>query len=108
MSSLNDLEQRLLALKQKMESGLAERAKALRELSARVEAGDIVARKALKTESHKLRGVAGTYGHQELTDKAAELEQRASLSPMIAPSEPTSMRSRNARLARRIAPSRVR
>lgn len=81
MSGLNDLERRLLALKQKMESGLVERAKALRELAARVEGGDPVARKALKTESHKLRGVAGTYGHQELTDKAAELEQRASLSP---------------------------
>lgn len=81
MSALNDLERRLLALKQKMESGLAERAKALRELAAKVESGDVLARKALKTESHKLRGVAGTYGHQELTDKAAELEQRASLSP---------------------------
>lgn len=81
MPSLSDLEQRLLALKQKMESGLAERARSLRELSERVEAGDVLARKALKTESHKLRGVAGTYGHQELTDRAAELEQRASLSP---------------------------
>jgi len=81
MSALNDLERRLLALKQKMESGLVERAKALRDLAAKVESGDVLARKALKTESHKLRGVAGTYGHQELTDKAAELEQRASLSP---------------------------
>jgi CheY-like chemotaxis protein/HPt (histidine-containing phosphotransfer) domain-containing protein len=81
MARLSELEQRLLALKQKMESGLADRAKALRELSHRVEAGDVLARKALKTESHKLRGVAGTYGHQALTDKAAELEQRASLSP---------------------------
>jgi CheY-like chemotaxis protein len=81
MSGLNDLERRLLALKQKMESGLAERARSLRELAAKVESGDVLARKALKTESHKLRGVAGTYGHQELTDKAAELEQRASLSP---------------------------
>jgi CheY-like chemotaxis protein len=81
MARLSELEQRLLALKQKMESGLGERARALRELSARVEAGDALARKAIKTESHKLRGVAGTYGHQQLTDKAAELEQRASLSP---------------------------
>lgn len=81
MARLSELEQRLLALKQKMESGLGERARALRELSARVEAGDVLARKAIKTESHKLRGVAGTYGHQQLTDKAAELEQRASLSP---------------------------
>jgi CheY-like chemotaxis protein len=81
MARLSELEQRLLALKQKMESGLGERARALRELSDRIEAGDALARKAIKTESHKLRGVAGTYGHQQLTDKAAELEQRASLSP---------------------------
>jgi two-component system chemotaxis response regulator CheY len=81
MPRLSELEQRLLALKQKMESGLVERARSLRELSARVEAGDELARKAIKTESHKLRGVAGTYGHQQLTDRAAELEQRASLSP---------------------------
>lgn len=80
-SRLSDLEQRLLALKQKMESGLAERAKSLRALAAQLESGDTLARKAIKTESHKLRGVAGTYGHQELTDRAAELEQRASLSP---------------------------
>jgi len=81
MPRLSELEQRLLALKQKMESGLVERARSLRELSARIEAGDELARKAIKTESHKLRGVAGTYGHQQLTDRAAELEQRASLSP---------------------------
>lgn len=81
MARLSELEQRLLALKQKMESGLVERARSLRELSDRVEAGDELARKAIKTESHKLRGVAGTYGHQQLTDRAAELEQRASLSP---------------------------
>jgi two-component system chemotaxis response regulator CheY len=81
MARLNDLEQRLLALKQKMESGLGERARALRAFAAQLETGDALARKAIKTESHKLRGVAGTYGHQQLTDRAAELEQRASLSP---------------------------
>jgi CheY-like chemotaxis protein len=78
---LSELEQRLLALKQRMESGLIDRAKALRAYAAQLESGDAAARKAIKTESHKLRGVAGTYGHQTLTDKAAELEQRASLSP---------------------------
>jgi CheY-like chemotaxis protein len=76
-----DFEARLAELKHKMESGLAERARALRELAARVEAGDAQARKELKTESHKLRGVAGTYGHQDLTELATELEQRASVSP---------------------------
>ena len=36
---------------------------------------------ALKTESHKLRGVAGTYGHTDLTEAAGQLEQQALLSP---------------------------
>jgi CheY-like chemotaxis protein len=79
-----DFEARLAALKYKMESGLAERARGLRELAARVEAGDARARKELKTESHKLRGVAGSYGHEDLTELASELEQRASVSPPAA------------------------
>jgi CheY-like chemotaxis protein len=78
---LNELEQRLLALKKRMEAGLGQRAQALRDSAAKLEAGDESARKAIKTESHKLRGVAGTYGHGELTERAGELEQRASLSP---------------------------
>jgi CheY-like chemotaxis protein len=75
------LEARLATLKRKMEAGLAERATRLRDMAARLEAGDGDARRALKTEGHKLRGIAGTYAHEELGDKAAELEQRASVSP---------------------------
>lgn len=78
---LFEFEARLAALKYKMESGLAERARELREMATRIESGEASARKQLKTESHKLRGVAGSYGHQDLTDLAAELEQRASMSP---------------------------
>jgi len=78
---LSEFEARLQALKHKMESGLAERARTLREMAARVEAGDAAARKLLKTESHKLRGVAGSYGHNDLSELAAQLEQRASVSP---------------------------
>jgi CheY-like chemotaxis protein len=74
-------EARLSALKHKMESGLVERARSLRDMADRLETGDEQARREIKTESHKLRGVAGTYGHQDLTDLAAELEQRASMSP---------------------------
>jgi CheY-like chemotaxis protein/HPt (histidine-containing phosphotransfer) domain-containing protein len=74
-------EARLSALKHKMESGLVERAASLRAMADRLETGDEQARRQIKTESHKLRGVAGTYGHQQLTDLAAELEQRASMSP---------------------------
>lgn len=78
---LSEFEARLAALKHKMESGLVERARSLRELAARIENGDAQARKELKSESHKLRGVAGSYGHQDLTEKASQLEQRASVSP---------------------------
>ena len=78
---LSEFEARLAELKYKMESGLAERADVLREIAARVEAGDAQARKELKTESHKLRGVAGSYGHHDLTELASQLEQRASMSP---------------------------
>jgi CheY-like chemotaxis protein len=79
-----EFEARLAALKYKMETGLAERARALRAMAARVEAGDASARKELKTESHKLRGIAGSYGHHDLTELAAQLEQRASVSPPAA------------------------
>jgi CheY-like chemotaxis protein len=78
---LAEFEARLAALKHKMESGLVERAQALREMAHRLELGDDRARKEIKTESHKLRGVAGSYGHDDLTEVAAELEQRASISP---------------------------
>jgi CheY-like chemotaxis protein len=84
---LEDFEARLAALKHKMESGLVDRARLLREMAGRLEAGDDAARKAIKTESHKLRGVAGTYGHEDLTELAGELEQRASLSPPSAVSQ---------------------
>jgi CheY-like chemotaxis protein len=78
---VDEFEARLAVLKHKMESGLAERSRVLREIAARIEAGDADARRELKTESHKLRGVAGSYGHLDLTDLAADLEQRASMSP---------------------------
>jgi CheY-like chemotaxis protein len=74
-------EARLATLKHKMESGLVDRARTLREMASRLEAGDESARKQIKTESHKLRGVAGSYGHHDLTEAAARLEQRASISP---------------------------
>jgi CheY-like chemotaxis protein len=74
-------ESRLDELKQRMESGLLTRAHTLREAVRRLLLGDESARKLLKQESHKLRGIAGSYGHDHLTVLAAELEQRASLSP---------------------------
>lgn len=74
-------EARFVELKHKMEAGLLTRAHTLREAAAQLLSGDEGARKRLKSESHKLRGIAGTYGYRELTDLAAEVEQRASLSP---------------------------
>ncbi len=74
-------EERLAELKRKMEAGLVTRAKTLRDAAARLLSGDESARKEIKHESHKLRGIAGSYGYQELTEMAGELEQRASLSP---------------------------
>lgn len=77
---LAQFEARLAALKSAMESGLADRAASLRSLADAVAAGDEAARSALKTEGHKLRGVAGTYGHLDLTEAAARLEQQALVS----------------------------
>src|SRR4051812_19872558 len=74
-------EARMAELKQRMEAGLVERAQTLRAAVVRLLAGDESARKVLKREGHKLRGVAGSYGYQALTDLAAELERRASMSP---------------------------
>ncbi len=74
-------EARFLELKSKMEAGLTTRAHTLREAAQRLLSGDETARRVLKVESHKLRGIAGSYGYRELTDLAAEVEQRASLSP---------------------------
>ena len=74
-------EARFLELKSKMEAGLTTRAHTLREAVQRLLSGDETARKVLKVESHKLRGIAGSYGYKHLTELAAEVEQRASLSP---------------------------
>jgi CheY-like chemotaxis protein len=74
-------EERLAELKRKMEAGLLTRARTLREAAAQLAAGDEAARKVIKHESHKLRGIAGSYGYHQLTELAGELEQRASLSP---------------------------
>lgn len=78
---LRDFEARIAALKQKMEGGLVDRATELRALADRLDAGDTSARAALKRAGHSLRGIAGSYGHHGLGERAADLEQRASVSP---------------------------
>jgi CheY-like chemotaxis protein/HPt (histidine-containing phosphotransfer) domain-containing protein len=73
-------EHRLSELKARMEAGLVSRAEALRDAIRKLRAGDQSARKLLKTESHKLRGIAGSYGYDGLSELAGELEKRASIS----------------------------
>jgi CheY-like chemotaxis protein/HPt (histidine-containing phosphotransfer) domain-containing protein len=79
-------EERLAALKQKMERGLVDRARSFREVADRLDQGDETAREVLKREAHRLRGVAGSHGHEELGERAREIEQRASVSapPVLA------------------------
>lgn len=74
-------EARLSALKQKMEQGLSTRATDLREAARALDEGDVGARQTLKSHAHRLRGIAGTYGHPDLTDAATRLEQTAAVSP---------------------------
>jgi len=92
-------EARFLELKSKMEAGLLTRAHTLREAAQRLLSGDDTSRRVLKVESHKLRGIAGSYGYRELTELAAEVEQRASLSP---PRQLTELASRLADAAEEV------
>jgi CheY-like chemotaxis protein/HPt (histidine-containing phosphotransfer) domain-containing protein len=73
-------EGRLSELKSRMEAGLVSRAQVLRDAIRRLTGGDQNARKLLKSESHKLRGIAGSYGYDGLSELAGELEKRASIS----------------------------
>lgn len=71
------LEERLARLKQKMEAGLPERARELRESVERYRAGAREELVALRRHGHKLRGVAGSYGYDGLTEIASALEEMA-------------------------------
>lgn len=81
-SRLSAFEARLAQLKQRMEAGLSDRAQQLRGAARRLRSDEEAARSELKTLSHKLRGIAGTYGHQHLTELAGKVEQRARASPL--------------------------
>ena len=74
-------EARLAALKRRMEAGLAERAQQLREAAVALSAGNADARNQLGSHGHRLRGIAGTYGYQALTDLAALLERASQAAP---------------------------
>lgn len=74
-------EARLASLQQRVEAGFGRRAEEIRSGAARLQGGDQAARQALKTHGHRLRGIAGTYGHDRLGELAAELERISALSP---------------------------
>lgn len=74
MSKLSELEARLAALHAKTEAGFADRATELRAAASRLDAGDDSARDEIKRLAHKLRGVAGSAGHDALTERAGRLE----------------------------------
>lgn len=75
-------EARLAELQQRLEAGFAQRAAKLRQAADRLERGEAGARQDIGTYSHRLRGIAGSYGHAEVTDAAGVLEQCASTAPV--------------------------
>lgn len=75
---VEDLQARLRAVGRSIADGFAERARELRAAGDRLDAGAPDARDAIRRLAHKLRGVASTAGHDELTAFAARLEGSAS------------------------------
>jgi CheY-like chemotaxis protein/HPt (histidine-containing phosphotransfer) domain-containing protein len=71
------LEERLAAVKKAMEAGLPERALSLHAAADRLSQGHGSARADLKRLAHKLRGIVGSFGYQQLSSLASELEQKA-------------------------------
>jgi len=72
---------RLQQLKRKVTLGLRERGALLRACVARLGSDPDDAQSALKVAVHRLRGIAGTYGYQDLSELAAELEQEMATLP---------------------------
>ena len=71
------LEARLAGLKAKMVRGLPDRVRELEAAWALLREGHLAARDDLKRLAHKLRGIAGTYGFDDLTHLAATTENAA-------------------------------
>lgn len=76
-SKLDELEARLASVKRAAEAGFGERAQALREAAAALEGGDVGAREDIRRLAHKLRGIGGSVGYADLSERAARLEQAA-------------------------------
>jgi len=78
-SRLEAFEARLSQLKKNMEAGLGDRAARIRSHAQALSRDAESAREGLRHESHKLRGVAGTFGHAALGELAGSLEDIALL-----------------------------
>lgn len=78
---LSAFEARLAELRHNMEGGLGERAERIEGHLRRLATDPASAREGLRHESHKLRGIAGTFGHTRLGELAGALEQLALVAP---------------------------
>jgi HPt (histidine-containing phosphotransfer) domain-containing protein len=78
-SRLSELEARLEKVREVLKEGLPGRAASLRSAADRLAAGDDSARDELKSVAHKLRGTVGTFGYDELSQLAADLENEAGI-----------------------------
>ncbi len=76
-SKLSRLEERLAEVRRTTVEGFADRARDLREAAERLVAGEAEARGEIRRLAHRLRGVAGSAGHAELSERAARLEAAA-------------------------------
>ena len=74
-------ETRLLQLKKQMKAGLHRRARELRAAAGELDRGDAAARTSIKSQAHRIRGIAGTYGYGQLSELAGQVERNVSLAP---------------------------
>lgn len=83
-SRLSQLDARLAAVRRSTVEGFASRARELREAAERLEGGDADAKEEIRRLAHRLRGVAGSAGHAELSERAARLEAAAAVAGALA------------------------
>lgn len=80
-SRLDAFEARLAQLKKNMEAGLGDRVARIRSHAQALTVDAAAARDGLRREAHKLRGIAGTFGHAALGELAGSLEDIALVAP---------------------------
>ena len=74
-SKFEELHRRLAKVHENTRSNFAERAKEMHAAIERLGNGDQEARDTLRRLAHKLRGVAGNVGHEQLGERAGRLEK---------------------------------